>query len=155
MVSLAASPRRRYRADIVAIVASVAAIGLALYGAPQGAPEGAVASQGTPSRAGPYLIATLLGGALGLLGLVLAQKFRFRVPGRVLIALGGISLLVAALALDLSGGPPRILRIVVGLALLACAPFVGPMPPPEEQPPRGKGLDAGLGGGRDLPEARR
>ena len=154
MVSPAASPRRRYRADVVAIVASVLAVGLSVYGAPQGGADAADPSAGPPTTPGGYLATTLLAGSLGVLGLLLAQKSRFRVPARVAVALGGVLLLVGALVLDRTDGAPRILRIVAGLALLASAAFVGPMPAPEEQPPRGRGLDAGLGGGDDLPETR-
>jgi peptidoglycan/LPS O-acetylase OafA/YrhL len=114
-------------ADLVAIVASVVALGNALWGPVIFSTMQRDLPQGDPG-VGYNWLAFGLGGILGVLGLLLAQKWpRF---AKIPLALGGLLLIAVPFAYQRQHPAPIAVSVVVGLALLLAAPFVGPMPAP-------------------------
>ena len=115
---------RRTWADGVAIVAGVIAIGLGIYGAPL--------VSGDKAQHTDYAWVTYpAAGVLAILAVVLAH--RARGAGRALCALGGLLLLASVALLRPTDATAWLTRIVPALAMLAAAPFLGPMPAPEEE----------------------
>jgi hypothetical protein len=121
--------RRRHWADVVAIVASVAAIGLAIW------PNLAADEGPAGASVGSGALASAIAGALGVLGLFLAQ----RSPGvaRVPLALGGLLLLLTPFVFARAAGVVPTLQMILGVAMLATVPFIGRLP--DELPPRDAG----------------
>lgn len=120
---------RRHRwADVVVIVAAIYAIAAATWFPPEmisGGDSTAVADEGW------NWISYAVGGALGVMGLFLALKWS--VVGKVSVGLGGLAVLAGFLTLR-AFTPLAILSLGgTGLALLLAAPFVGPMPTPEQE----------------------
>jgi hypothetical protein len=114
-------------ADIVAIVAGVVAVGNAMWGPVIFPVMQHDLPQGDPGI-GYNWLAFGLGGILTVLGIGLAQ--RWPTLGRIPIALGGLLLVAVPLAYQRHHPVPITVSVVVGLAMLLAAPFVGPMPPP-------------------------
>ncbi|HEV7990746.1 MAG TPA: hypothetical protein VGP25_02930 [Gemmatimonadaceae bacterium] len=117
---------RRKWADIVAIVASVAALGNALWGP---LIFGTLSQSTTTDRGAGYnWLAFGLGGMLGVLGLIVAQKRPQ--PGRIALALGGVMLVIVPFFYDHKAMLPIVTSVVLGLAMLVSSFFLGPMPAP-------------------------
>jgi peptidoglycan/LPS O-acetylase OafA/YrhL len=122
------SRRTRTWADLVAIFATVIALGNAMWGPliftamqkryPQG------------DRGVSYnWVAFGVGGLVALLALFLAQRWP-RV-GRILLAVAGLMLAAVPLVYSDRGSAPSIASAVIGVAMLAAAPFLGQMPAPK------------------------
>jgi hypothetical protein len=118
---------RRKWADIVAILAAVIALGNAMWGPIIFSTMQRSQPQGDPG-VGYNWIAFGVGGALALTGVILAQ--RWPKPAKVALALGGLLLLAVPFAYRDRDLLPIMTSVVLGLAMLGAAPFVGPMPPP-------------------------
>ena len=118
--------RRRW-AEIVAIVASVVALANALWGAAIFPTMQRDLPQGDPGI-GYNWLAFGLGGSLGVLGAILAQSWgRW---AKLALVLGGLLLITVPLAYRRHPPVPIAVSMIVGLAMLLAAPFVGPMPAP-------------------------
>lgn len=112
--------QRRHWADVVAILAGVWSFAQALWGP-------AIFSMETVDRgAGASWIAFALGGLLAIGAVLLAQ--RSTKPARIMLAIGGLILLVSGFAYRNPVSLPIISSIVAGVAMLAAAPFIGRMP---------------------------
>ncbi|WP_284351565.1 hypothetical protein [Roseisolibacter agri] len=114
------SSRRRTWADVVAIVAGVAAIGLAMWpnlAADEG-PTGVALGSGT--------LASFAAGGLAIAAVFMAQ----RSPGtaRIPLALGGVLLLLSPFVFARSAGVVPTLQMVLGALMLVAAPFIGRLP---------------------------
>jgi len=120
---------RRHRwADIVLIVASVYAVLAAMWSPLELLSGGG----GGEVRSSELLwVSYALGGALGLAAVFLAR--RSAGVAKVLAGLGGLAVLSGFLSL----GEITLLALLslglTGVAMLVSAPFVGPMPSPEEE----------------------
>jgi hypothetical protein len=114
---------RRQLADLVAIVAGVAGIGFAIWGAPL---HGASTSSAV-SNIGYVWISYFLAGAFALAGVGLAQ--RSPKLGKILVALGGIIMLSSVAFFRFPDAWAWGSILVLGLLLLGSAPLVGRMPP--------------------------
>lgn len=124
------SRTRRKWADIVAIVASVTALGNALWGPLIFGTRSA--SVTTDQGAGYNWLAFGLGGVLGVLGLIVAQKRPL--PGRIALALGGVLLVLVPFFYESRAMLPIVTSVVLGLAMLIASFFLGPMPAPRGMP---------------------
>ena len=113
--------QRRHWADVVALVAGLWAAAESLWG-----PSMTATNAFNDPGSTPNWLAFAFGGALGVAGVLVAQ--RWRNAGRLMVALGGLALVVAPLAYLRGYSLPMISAVVCGLALLASAAFVGPMP---------------------------
>ena len=114
-------------ADLVAIVAAMVALGNAMWGPVIFSTMQRDMPRGDPGI-GYNWLAFGLGGILGVLGLVMAQKWpRW---AKFPLALGGLLLIAAPFAYQRHHPAPIAVSVVVGLAMLLVAPFVGPMPAP-------------------------
>jgi peptidoglycan/LPS O-acetylase OafA/YrhL len=124
------SPKTRKWADIVAMLAAVVSLGNAAWG-----PLIFTSVASDPTRGdrgiGYNWLAFVLGGLVAVLGLFLAQ--RWSRPGRILVALGGLMLVLVPFAWERFEALPIVSSVVLGLAMLIAAPFVGPMPAPWEE----------------------
>jgi MFS family permease len=134
-VSDNSSRARRKWADLVAIIASLAALGNAMWGP---LIFGTISAQTTTDRGAGYnWFAFGVGGMLGLLGLILAQKRP--ALGRVPLAVGGALLVIVPFFYSHKAMLPIATSVVLGLLMIASAFFLGPMPAPRhvaEQPSR-------------------
>jgi len=125
-----ASRKTRRWADIVAIIASVAALGNAMWGP---LIFTTVSSEVTTDRGVGYnWFAFGVGGILGVLGLIVAQKRPL--PGRVALALGGALLVVVPFVYENRAMLPMVTSVVLGVAMLVSSFFLGPMPGPRHMP---------------------
>jgi peptidoglycan/LPS O-acetylase OafA/YrhL len=116
-------------ADLVAIIASVVALGNAMWGPVIFSTMQRDLPQGDPGI-GYNWLAFGLGGLLGVLGLIMAQKWpRW---AKIPLALGGLLLIAVPFAYQRHHPAPIAVSVVVGLAMLLVAPFVGPMPAPRQ-----------------------
>lgn len=133
---LQARLRHRRWADAVVIVLSVYAFFAAIWAPPEMA-TGADA-EGVGSTGWMYL-SYAIGGALGILGIFIAHKAEG--VGRAVVLLAGIVVLSGFFALYEVTLIAVISLGVTGLGMLAAAPWVGPMPTPEQEgmPRRGLG----------------
>jgi hypothetical protein len=112
--------RRRHWADVVAIVAGVWSFGEALWGP-------ALFSQNTVDRgAGATWLAFGVGGLLAIIAVLLAQ--RSTKIARVMLAIAGLILIASPFAYRHPVMLPIVSSLVVGLAMLSAAPFIGRMP---------------------------
>lgn len=119
--------KRRLWADVVVLVAATYALVSTVW-----APPAAMVAEGNPVENVPWLVAAHgLAGVLSFGGL--AAAFRWPRVGRALVATGGVLLLSGLLVLDELTAVALVSLAVPGLVLLAAAPFVGPMPSPEEE----------------------
>lgn len=121
-------PRGRHWTNIVVILAAGWSVAAASWGAPPGAVEagsGSIAAEGW--LAGAYALA----GAGGFLAVLVA----LRVPwlARGLTAVAGLLVLSGFLALREVTVTAALPLGVTAAAFLASAPFMGPMPTPEEE----------------------
>lgn len=120
---------RRHRwADVLVIVASMYCIAAATWFPPEmisGGDSTAVAAEGW------NWISYTAGGVLGVLGLFLALKWS--VLGKISVGLGGLAVLAGFLTLRAFTTLAVLSLGGTALALLAAAPFVGPMPTPEQE----------------------
>jgi hypothetical protein len=114
-------------AGLVAIVASVCALANAMW-APvlfhamlTGMPQG-------DRGIGYSYVTFFVSGLLGVLAVALADR-RTR-AARIVLVVAGLLLLSAPLAYERLHPLPVATTIVLGLAMLAAAPFIGPMPAP-------------------------
>jgi hypothetical protein len=118
--------RARWWADVVAIVASVAAVGNALWGP---LIFSTLSSQVTTDRGAGYnWFAFGVGGILGVLGVIVAQKRPL--PGRIAIAVGGALLVIVPFFYENFSMLPIATSVVLGIAMIVSAFFLGPMPAP-------------------------
>jgi hypothetical protein len=124
------SRRTRRWADIVAIVASVAALGNALWGPVIFSTLSA--SVTADPGVGYNWFAFGMGGVLGVLGLIVAQKRP--APGRIALALGGALLVVVPFFYESKALLPIATSMVLGVAMLVASLFLGPMPAPTNAP---------------------
>jgi hypothetical protein len=115
----------RKLADIVAIVAAVTAIGNALWGPLIFSAMQESLPQGDPG-VGYNWLAFGIGGIVALLGIFVAQKRP--VPGRILLAIAGVMLVLVPLFYDRKHMLPITASVVLGLAMLASSFFLGPVP---------------------------
>jgi hypothetical protein len=121
------SRARRKWADIVAIVASVTAVGNALWGP---LIFGTVSNPTITDRGAGYnWFAFGVGGLLGLLGLIIAQKRQ--TLGRIPLAIGGVLLVIVPFFYTRGSMLPIATSVVLGVAMIVSALFIGPMPPPQ------------------------
>ena len=118
--------RARWWADVVAIVASVAAVGNALWGP---LIFSTLSNQVTTDRGAGYnWFAFGVGGILGVLGVIVAQ--RRPLPGRIAIAVGGALLVIVPFFYETFSTLPIATSVVLGIAMIVSAFFLGPMPAP-------------------------
>jgi peptidoglycan/LPS O-acetylase OafA/YrhL len=118
---------RRKWADIVAMLAAVIALGNAMWGPIIFPTMMQDLPQGDPGI-GYNWLAFGVGGILGLVGVIVAQKWPR--PARVPLVLGGLMLIAVPFAYRRQHPVPITVSVVLGLAMIGAAPFVGPMPPP-------------------------
>ena len=125
MADIAGRKARRW-SDIVAIIASVTALGNALWGP---LIFSTVSSSVTSDRGAGYnWFAFGVGGILGVLGLIVAQKRPM--PGRIALALGGALLIAVPFVYENRALLPIATSVVLGVAMLVSSLFLGPMPAP-------------------------
>jgi hypothetical protein len=118
--------RTRWWADLVAIIASVTAVGNALWGP---LIFSTLSNQVTTDRGAGYnWFAFGVGGILGVLGLIVAQKRPL--PGRVALAVGGALLVIVPFFYETLSMLPIATSVVLGIAMMISAFFLGPMPAP-------------------------
>jgi peptidoglycan/LPS O-acetylase OafA/YrhL len=125
--SRAQKVRRRW-ADVVVIIAAVYVFFAAIWSPPELISRG---DAGAVADTTWLYIAYAAGGALAFAGLFVAQ--RWIGLGRALIGVAGIVVLSAFLALREITLLAVLSIGVSGVALIAAAPFAGPMPSPEEE----------------------
>ena len=114
-------------ADIVAIVAGLVALANAMWGPIIFTMMYKQLSQGDRGVAYNWM-AFGLGGLLALCGVALAQ--RSPRAGRPFLTVAGILLVVVPFFYDNKPLLPIATSVILGLAMLGAAPFLGPMPPP-------------------------
>ena len=120
------STRRTRWADVVAIIASVTAVGNALWGP---LIFSTLSNQVTTDRGAGYnWFAFGVGGILGVLGLIVAQKRPL--PGRIALAVGGALLVIVPFFYETLSMLPIATSVVLGIAMMVSAFFLGPMPAP-------------------------
>lgn len=120
--------RRRRWADVAIIGASLYALMIAVFSPQFVAPreaEAAVRAQGW------WWGGTALAGALGIAAVLFA--LRSTLLARALTVLAGLLLLSTLLAFERIEWIAWVAVIVPAIVLLGAAPFVGPMPTPEEE----------------------
>ncbi|MFL5618995.1 MAG: hypothetical protein ACJ79A_11470 [Gemmatimonadaceae bacterium] len=119
--------RVRWWADLVAIVASVTALGNAMWGP---LIFSTLSYQVTADRGAGYnWFAFGVGGILGVLGVIVAQKRPL--PGRIAIAVGGALLVIVPFFYEHRSMLPIATSVVLGIAMLVSAFLLGPMPAPQ------------------------
>ena len=128
MADTATARQRRHWADVVAIVTGVAAVGLAIW-------PNLAADEGGGVGIGTAALSTALGGALAIAAVLLAQ----RSPGmaKIPLALGGVLLILTPFVFVRADGVVPTLQVVIGVLMLASAPFIGRMP--DDVPSSGRG----------------
>jgi hypothetical protein len=118
--SPAKDARRRHWADVLAIVAGVWAFGEAIWG------PAVFSSETTDRGAGASWLAFGVAGLLAVGAVFLAQ--RYTRPARIVLGVAGLILVVSPFAYRSPAWLPIISSVIVGLAMLAAAPFIGRMP---------------------------
>ena len=86
----------------------------------------------TDPGAGYNWFAFGVGGILGVLGLIVAQKRPL--PGRIALAAGGALLVIVPFFYETRSMLPIATSVVIGLAMLVASFFLGPMPAPRHLP---------------------
>lgn len=132
--------KRRRWADLVVILTSVYVILLAVWAPPGMGPAEAAADV---SNFGQWWWVTAISGALGIGSVFLAN--RSRVLGRIAVIAAGIILLTGLFAFDPINWMAVRTIIIPAILLLGAAPFVGPMPSPEQEGKRRRALGSGHG----------
>ena len=112
--------RRRHWADVVAIVAGVWSFGEAIWG------PALFSSNTVDPGAGATWLAFGIGGLMAIDAVLLAQ--RYTKPARIVLGLAGLILVISPFAYRQPVLLPIVSSLVVGLAMLAAAPFIGRMP---------------------------
>ena len=123
------STRGRTWADVLALLTSVVLLVLAIWPGDPTASEQAASELGSAQMV--WALHALC-GLLGLGGLVVAQRWRWRLVGRVMVAVAGVALLAGLVVTREFSSRSLLLLLLPGAALLVSALAVGPMPPPEE-----------------------
>ena len=114
----------------MAIVASVTALGNAMWGP---LIFSTTSSQVTTDQGAGYnWFAFGVGGILGVLGLIVAQKRPL--PGRIALAIGGALLVAVPFVYENRSPLPIATSVVLGIAMLVSSFFLGPMPAPRHVP---------------------
>ena len=121
--------KRRRWADVVVIVASLYAF-MSSFWAPLELLTGGEGREVADDQGLWWSYA--LGGVLGLIALFFAHRGKSGLA-KILTAAAGISVLAGFLTLDDLTPFATISIGLTGLGLLAAAPFVGPMPAPEDE----------------------
>jgi hypothetical protein len=116
-VKIFANSPTRTAATVLLILASVSALGCAVWGP-------GLFSDYTGRAIGATWLAFAIGGALGLTGLLVSHKHLSL--GRTLSAVGGLVHLAALPAYDRIVILPMVLLALIGVALLVTAAYVGP-----------------------------
>ena len=129
MADIAGRRKRRW-ADIVAIIASVTALGNAMWGPLIFSTTSTRVT--TDQGAGYNWFAFGVGGILGVLGLIVAQKRPM--PGRIALAIGGLLLIAVPFVYENRALLPIATSMVLGIAMLVSSFFLGPMPAPRHMP---------------------
>jgi hypothetical protein len=121
--STRSASQRSQIADFIAIAASVASIGSAIWAAPLHVPDNSSAV----ANIGYAWLAYFLGGVIGLIGIWQAQ----RAPkvGKVLVAMAGLTVLSIVLIFREPNAFAWGTVLVIGIVLIAMSPFVGRIPP--------------------------
>jgi peptidoglycan/LPS O-acetylase OafA/YrhL len=137
-VASTTSRRTRKWSDIVVVVASLVALGNAIWG-----PFIMTTAGSDPQRGdtgiGYNWLAFGVGGLLALLGVFLAER-RPRLA-RIAVAVAGVMIAVVPFTYDRWHALPIITSVILGLAMLIAAPFVGPMPAPRGRDHASSGAD--------------
>ncbi|HVF40969.1 MAG TPA: hypothetical protein VM939_13800 [Gemmatimonadaceae bacterium] len=119
-------PRPRAWLGALVIYTCVTLMGLAIWGGP-------IISYGANSEAmeQPELLWLLrfFGGAVGLFGFALAQSPRWRMPGRIIVAIAGLTLLGSLAAYNWLTTDAYLTQALPGLILLGSAPFLKSLRP--------------------------
>jgi hypothetical protein len=111
-------------ADVLVLAVSLLTIGRSIWGP-------ALLTQASQDRgASATYFLSLIAGALGLLGLGIAQK-RPSI-GRWIVAVAGVVVLIGPFTYQRLAPLPMTFAILSGLLLLLGARFIGPLPPPEK-----------------------
>jgi hypothetical protein len=119
--------KRRRWADVVLIVAGLFVFLAAIWSPPGLGPDEATRQ----ADHGIWWYATAIGGFLTLAAVVVAQKVP--IAGRIMAGVAGVVLIAGMFAFaEINWVAIRMLAIP-GLLILVAAPFVGPMPSPEEE----------------------
>jgi hypothetical protein len=123
----ATSRRVRRWADLLAIVAGVCALGNAMWG-----PLIFTAMERSTPRGDPGIgynwEAFGIGGLFAVAAVALAQ--RWARPARALLAIAGLMLLAVPFTYVKKDALPIAASVILGLAMLVAAPFLGTMPAP-------------------------
>jgi len=120
--------RHRRWASVVALVAGVYAFGLAVWS--PGLAGGAASAEAVREYEWWWAVSALA-GVLALVAVLLS--LRSRLLGRLLLALAGVVLLTALFAFREFGLLAVVAVILPAVVMLGTAPFLGPMPSPEEE----------------------
>ena len=118
----ASTARRRDWADLVAIVAAVASFAFAIWGTPIAVGE---VAGGDTRNVSLIWLSYGVAGLLAIAGVAVAQ--RRTGLGRILLAAGGVVLLVGLIGLAHPVGAAWA-SIIPGILMLGAAPFIGRMP---------------------------
>ena len=104
-------------ADLVAIIAGVSSLGVSLYGAP-------ITVENAQDAPISFLwLLFVVAGVMAVGSVFLAQ--RSRGPARIMLALAGALVLLAALIPGGDWAVLRIVHVVIGLAMLGAATSIG------------------------------
>lgn len=120
-------PTRRRWADVAAILVAIYVFVLGFYSPGFAAPRAA----GWSDAVGGLWGLTAISAGLALAAVIVSQ--RWIVPGRLLLAAAGVVLLLALTLLEGLGWYALVGVLLPGTVMLAAAPFIGPMPAPEEE----------------------
>jgi hypothetical protein len=123
----APSRSARKLADTLVIFASVASLGNAMWG-PTIFRSMLTSAPAGDRGVGYNWIAFGLAGILGLLAIFLTMKWPS--IARLPLVAGGLMLLVVPFVYERTQLLPIVTSVILGLAMLAAAPFFGPMPAP-------------------------
>ena len=124
-------PARRLWADALAILVGLSLFGMAIWPGNRSASNEVARELGNASVLWGVHAAA---GALALLGVLIAQRWRSRALGRALVILGGVALIGVFLFFRDFSTRAWLAVLLPGLLLLLSGPAVGPMPGPAEVP---------------------
>jgi hypothetical protein len=120
--------RRRRWADVVLIVAGLYVFLAAVWAPPAHGPEAAMAEA---ADHGTWWWVHAIGGFLALFAVPVAMKNVL--IARLMAGVAGVVLLAGLLAFDTIGWLAIRSLLIPAVLILMAAPFVGPMPSPEEE----------------------